>query len=108
MAEIQLTEEQEHQIGNLLTAIGQDQALRDRLQADPRAVFGEYGLVDLLPGEVGFEVSVGEPEVGGYALAGHIDGPHTDHHMNQPHTDYVKLGVPQIQIQFLPRIGPAR
>ncbi len=76
MADIRLTHDQQQQLENLTTALGQDATLRQRLQAEPGTVFGEYGLSDLLPAGGQFDVIVSEPEVVGYAKP-------------QPHIDYI-------------------
>jgi hypothetical protein len=88
MAELQLTEEQRERVSSLLSAVGQDAALRERFRADPTTVLGEYGLAHLVPSDVQLEVEVEEPEIG--ALAGpssgggpiHLDLAHIDQHMD--------------------------
>ncbi len=85
MAGIELTNEQQQQLGSLVTALGQDAGLRSRFQADPRAVLGDYGLADLLPADMQFEGRVGEGEVRGLAMGGgsdHWDFSHADSHLD--------------------------
>jgi hypothetical protein len=85
MAEIQLTDEQQRQMESLTTDLGQDAALRDRFQADPRAVLGEYGIADILPADLQFEARASGAEVGGFAMATipiHWDFSHVDTHLD--------------------------
>ncbi len=88
MAELRLNDEQQQRLGNLLSRLAEDEALKTRLEMEPRAVLNEFGLGSLLPEGQGLEdiqVRVEQPEVAGYLLHadwhsnGHLDG-HQDWH----------------------------
>jgi hypothetical protein len=118
MAEMQLTDEQLRQIESLTMAVGQDAALRERLQSDPHLVFAEYGLGGLLPGDVQFEVDVGQAEVVGFTGTGHwdighADVPSTGGTLPFPHVDFAHADVVDaartggFQIGIRPVLGPS-
>jgi hypothetical protein len=88
MPDIQLSDDEQRQISNLINALGQDADLRSRLESNPRAVFGEYGLESLLPQHGEIRVGLGGAEVEGFSLAKHKDLPHADtRHNDYPHAD---------------------
>lgn len=121
MAKMELTDEQQRKIMSLATAVGKDASLRDRLQSNPRAVFEEHGLANLLPTGVDLEISVGQPEGGQVVVArasagggGHWDFSHLDEastpgggpvppipHIDMPHIDAAgsRTGGTRIQIK---------
>ena len=97
MAELHLSDQQQQQLASLVGALGTDDALRSRFQADVRAVLGEYGLAELLPADVHFEATLSEPEVSGFALneepgGGSGSGSHIDSHIDFPHSDINLIG----------------
>jgi hypothetical protein len=124
MAEIQLSDEQQQQVGSLISAIVDDADLRARLETDPRSVFQEYGLVSIFPEEVDLRVEVLKAaEVTGYTTpTGHTDNTtttktnHTDGGVhadstNTSHTDLPWIltgGAGSMSIQIFPQLGTAR
>jgi hypothetical protein len=85
MAKLDLSEKQQKQIQSLISAVGKDAKLRDRLQSDARSVFKEYGLSALLPANVDLEITLARPEGGPVLIArafaegaGHWDFTHCD------------------------------
>lgn len=123
MAKMRLTPEQRKKIKTLITAIGKDKALRERLQANPRAVFRKYGLAALLPAHFDFQITLGQsggPVVVAHAVSegthwdiGHVDEPGSPGnmlppipHIDVPHLDFVgeKTGGTRFGIQPLDRL----
>lgn len=107
MAEIRLTDEQQRQVESLAAALHEDATLRERLTGDPRGVLGEFGLAEVLPPGVEFEVNIGAPEVAGFAFnvhtdtTGHLDDAHLD---GTIHHDFAASGF---QFRTMPTIGPS-
>ena len=100
MAEMQLSDEQQQHIVALVSALAQDDALRERFQADVSAVFSEYGLGGLLPAGVHFEAKLNDAEVSGFALS-KGGGSHIDQHIDFAHTDIPAFA----NFQIVPRMG---
>ncbi|MFL6161490.1 MAG: hypothetical protein ACJ74U_04605 [Jatrophihabitantaceae bacterium] len=110
MAELQFTEDQQAQIASLLSAVDQDEVQRERFRADPRAVFGDYGLAYLIPDGVQLEVEMQDPQTGVQPgdhqseLASHFDSAHYDSHIKPgdsplppSHLDFPHIDAPMLE-----------
>jgi hypothetical protein len=121
MAEIELSSEQQRQIGKLMAALAGDASLRERFEADSRGIFAEFGLAPPFDDAADLQVRVTQSEVEGFAgtephtdyvgpptgPTNHIDwrfpgGPHHD----MTHYDSSALAA-GVTLQIVPRIGPA-
>ncbi len=105
MAEIELTDEQQQQMENLMIALDQDEALRERLQEDPRTVLGAYGLAEIVPAAVQFEISPEVLEVAGFAAK--LPSTHLDKPIHFDKTTHVDSGVALggVRVQIGPTFG---
>jgi hypothetical protein len=122
MAKMKFTAKQQKLIKTLVTAIGKDASLRDRLQSDPRAVFKEHGLANLLPDGLDLEITLGQPGGGPvvvartFASTGHWDFIHVDiaapdgnppvPHIDFPHVDVAArrtTGGTRVQVKTIKR-----
>ena len=105
MSSMHLSDEQQQRLGSLIAALGQDGPLRERFQTDVREVFNEYGLAELLPGDMQFEARLSPAEVSGFAMGadGHSDFGHWDISHADTHLD---LTFPVIGgFRVAPRLG---